>query len=292
MILVNTSDMTDPSQRAIVERLKMRYQMRHDDRRKPRSINTILIPREVAEREGLTLQANDACLIPCGRCIGCRLDYSREWAVRCMKEVEQYEHNYFLTLDYDDAHLPVGFGSDGISNPTLEPNHVSEFMKRLRKKLKDKYNLDGVRFFACGEYGDQTLRPHLHIILINCPLPDLTDKHPIPVDGVIKKIRQYDSSGEQLYYSPLIASCWTDKDGNPRGRSPIGQVTFESCAYVARYVVKKQYGEGAEIYEKLGIAPPFVRMSRRPGIGYSFFMENMEKIYLYDNFSIRRGDQR
>lgn len=291
MILVNTSDMCDPEQRKIAEQLKLRYEMRHNDKKKPRSVNTFLIPREIAVLEGLTLRDNDACLVPCGRCIGCRLDYSREWAIRCMKEVEQYDHNYFLTLDYDDVHLPIGFCKDGPPTATLVPDHVSEFMKRLRTKLQREYGFTGVRFFACGEYGDQSNRPHLHIILINCPLQDLQEKHPIPVDGVVKWIRQYDSSGEQLMYSPLVASCWVDEKGVSRGRSPIGQVTFESCAYVARYIVKKQYGEGAEIYEKLGIVPEFVRMSRNPGIGYNFFIENMESIYKYDNFSIRRGDE-
>lgn len=105
-------------------------------------------------------------------------------------------------------------------------------MKRLRTKLQRDTGHVGVKFFACGEYGDTTLRPHYHIILFNCPLPDLQEKHPIPVDGKIKWIRQYDTNGEPLLYSPLLASCWSN------GRSPIGQVSFESCAYVARYVVK------------------------------------------------------
>lgn len=277
MVLIETSNMCDPEQRKIVEKLKLI----HKQQKSIRSCNTILIPRELAIDEGIDLRLNKALLVPCGRCIGCRLDYSREWAIRCMKEVEQYQDNWFLTLDYDDEHLPVG--KKGV--PSLRPSDVSSFMKRLRTRLQREIGHVGVRFFACGEYGDASLRPHLHIILINCPLPDLQERHPIPVDGVVKWIRQYDTNGEKLLYSPLIGECWT------YGRSPLGKVTFESCAYVSRYIVKKQYGEGAEQYQECGVEAPFVRMSRNPGIGHQWFMENLDRIYEFDNFNIKRGDK-
>ncbi len=276
-VLIKTSNLADPVQRKRCEVLNMV----HKGQRNFKSSSILFIPREIAEGEGIKLEECNAITVPCGRCIGCRLDYSREWAVRCMKEVEHYDHNWFLTLDYDDEHLPIG--SKGI--PTLVPDDVSAFMKRLRKALKDKYDFDGVRFFACGEYGDQSLRPHLHIILINCPLPDVQERHPIPVDGKIKLIKQYDTNGEQLLYSPLVGSCWKN------GRSPLGQVTFESCAYVSRYIVKKQFGEGAKEYDAAGVLPPFVRMSRNPGIGHAWFMENMDHIIEFDGFSLKRGEK-
>ena len=275
-IVVKTSNLIDPKQRAIAERLKLI----HKKQRGFKGASTLFIPRELAEEEGMNLRDCKALVVPCGRCIGCRLDYSRQWAVRCMKEVEQYKDNWFLTLDYDDDHLPIG--SKGV--PTLVPDDVSDFMKALRQKLKREYDFVGVRFFACGEYGDHSLRPHIHIILINCPLPDLQERHPIPVDGKTKMIKQYDTNGEQLLYSPLVGSCWK------KGRSPLGQVTFESCAYVSRYIVKKQYGEGAKEYKICGVEAPFVRMSRNPGIGYQWFMENMEHLIEFDRFSIKRCD--
>lgn len=276
LILINTSDMTDPQQRAIVEKLKLVH--KHDE--KIKSVNTILIPREIAEREGITLRENNAVVVPCGRCIGCRLDYSRQWAMRCDHEAKQHEYNYFLSLTYDDDHLPIG--SKGV--PTLIKDELSAFMKRFRTEMSRQYGVTGIRFFGCAEYGEKSLRPHYHIILFNCPLPDLQERHPIPVDGKIQWIKQYDSNGEQLLYSPLIGDCWN------KGTAEIGQVTFESCAYVARYIVKKQYGDGAKMYADAGVIPEYVRMSRRPGIGFNYYDENLEKIYLTDNINFKRGE--
>ena len=186
MVLINTSKMTDPEQRKIVARLKLI----HKKDEKNRSVNTLIIPRELALQEGLHLEELDAVPVPCGRCIGCRLDYSRVWAERCVHEASQYENNWFLTLTYDDDHLPIG--KKGI--PTLIKDEVSSFMKRLRTKMKREYGVDGIRFFACGEYGtngERVLHPHYHIILFNCPLQDLSDRHPIKVDGQIKMIHQH-----------------------------------------------------------------------------------------------------
>lgn len=276
LVLINTSDMTDPEQRAIVERLKI---IHHGDT-KNRSMNTLLIPKELAIESGIHLRENNAVVVPCGRCIGCRLDYSRQWAMRAVHEAKQHEENYFLTLTYDDEHLPVG--SKGI--PTLIEDEMSRFMKNFRESMRRKYNVSDIRFFGCAEYGDSSLRPHYHIILFNCPIPDLQERHPIPVDGKIKWIRQYDSNGELLMYSPLIGSIWN------KGTAQIGHVTFESCAYVARYVVKKLYGQEAKQYVDCGVIPPYVRMSRRPGIGQTFYLENMDHIYEFDNIVFKRGD--
>lgn len=276
MIMIETSDMTDPKQREIVERLRLVH--KHDE--KIKSVNTIFIPREIAEREGIDLRKNKALIVPCGRCIGCRLDYSRQWAMRAMHEAKRHEYNYFVSLTYDDEHLPIG--SKGV--PTLVHDELSAFMKRFRKAMSEEYGITGIRFFGCAEYGETSLRPHYHVILFDCPLPDLQERHPIPVDGKIQWIKQYDSNGEQLLYSPLLGKCWN------KGTAEIGQVSFESCAYVARYIVKKQYGDGAKAYADAGVIPEYVRMSRRPGIGYDYFQENLERIYMTDNINFKRGD--
>ena len=277
MILINTSDMTDPEQRKIVEKLKLVH--KHD--RNKCSASTLIVPREIAEREGVDLRKNNAVVIPCGSCIGCRLDYSRLWAERCVHEASLHKTNYFLTLTYDEENLPIG--SKGM--PTLVKDEISVFMKRFREAMFRKYGVRDVRFFACGEYGDKEKRPHYHIILFNCPIDDFTEWHPLVVDGKKKNVRMFSSDGEQLQYSPLIGSIWT------KGTSPVGQVTYESCAYVARYIVKKQKGAGAKIYADCGILPEYVRMSRRPGIGFDWFMTNMDEIYTYDGYNMRRGDK-
>lgn len=200
--------------------------------------------------------------VPCGQCIGCRLDRSREWALRCVLEASQHEHNLFVTLTYDDAHLPWNsqyqeelYGeivTDEI--PTLVKTDPSAFIKRLRARLKYNYDCDTLRVYYCGEYGDKTGRPHYHLILFG--LPEL------PL-----KLRGRDKLGFPVYNCDLFDQCWK------KGFAVVGEVTFESCAYVARYVMKKQTGDKADIYHRLCIVPEFVEMSRRPGIGKLWYDE-------------------
>ena len=86
--------------------------------------------------------------IPCGQCTGCRLSKSREWAARCVVEAKSHKNNMFLTLTYDDAHLP----EDG----SLHYEHFQLFMKRMRKYFMSRFGQQ-LRFLMCGEYGDLSL---------------------------------------------------------------------------------------------------------------------------------------
>jgi len=170
--------------------------------------------------------------IPCGQCIGCRLDKSRTWAARCMHEAQFYQDNSFLTLTLTDENLTSG--KFGIA--TLDSRQLELFWKRLRKAgFKTRY-------YACGEYGDVTGRPHYHSVCFGLSFPD-------------KKL--YTSkNGHNLYTSETLDKIWG------LGNCWIGDVTFESCAYVARYIMKKLNGKAAAIYEHEGILPEFCRMSR------------------------------
>lgn len=173
-------------------------------------------------------------VIPCGQCVGCRLERSRQWAVRLMHEAQLHERSSFLTLTYKD--LPSG-GS-------LNVRDVQLFMKRLRKSR----GYAKLRFFQCGEYGERTFRPHHHMILFG-------------EDFFSDRVQIEDSqSGLPQYVSPELDALWT------HGRSTLGDVTFESAAYVARYSLKKVTGDRSEAHYK-GRRPEFVTMSRRPGIG-------------------------
>lgn len=199
--------------------------------------------------------------LPCGNCLGCRLDYAKQWALRCMLESKKYEENVFLTLTYDDEHL---------SSPSLIKDDLTKFVKDLRRQWEYHYNISEIRFFACGEYGELYTRPHFHLILFNCPVPD---------KQIIAKSR-----GINYYTSPHIERIWN------KGFITLGDVTYESCAYVARYVIKKQKGKGsAEFYDNLGLEPEFVRMSRRPGIAREWFEENKDKIYEFDEIFLSDG---
>lgn len=193
--------------------------------------------------------------LPCGQCIGCRLERSRQWAIRCVHEASLYDDNCFLTLTYSDEHLP----SDG----SVNVEHFQKFMKRLRFENPGRK----VRFFHCGEYGDQFGRPHYHACLFNF---DFVDK--VHVEN--------SPSGEKLYESERLNRLW------PFGRSRIGAVTFESAAYVARYITKKLTGRLADAYE--GRKPEYVTMSRRPGIGKAWY-EKFKRDVFPSDFVVVRG---
>lgn len=176
--------------------------------------------REPRERQG----TEEYFRLPCGSCLGCRMSRAREWALRCSLESSFHAETCWVTLTYDDAHVP----------PTLHKPHVSGWLKRLRARLGDRR----IRFFASGEYGERTERPHYHAILF----------------GV--------SGGS------AIQDTW------PYGFTRTDPLTPAAIAYVAGYAAKKigwklengervDYSTG-EVYE---YQAPFVLMSRRPGIG-------------------------
>lgn len=208
-------------------------------------------------------------LIPCGQCIGCRLDYSRQWANRIMLEAKQWPDNWFVTLTYDPEHLPTHvklepYTGELLEVGTLVPKDLQDFLKRLRRYYEYHYDHKPIRFFACGEYGDDRGRPHYHPIIFNLPLYDL-----VQVDVT--------DNGDVLYESAALTNLWG------KGLVRIGAVTWQSAAYVARYVTKKIKGkQAAEYYDANGIVPEFVRMSTRPGIGKAYFDANSERIYAND----------
>lgn len=197
--------------------------------------------------------------ISCGQCIGCRLERSRNWAVRCVHEASLYENNCFITLTYDNENLP----KDG----SLDKTHFQKFMKRLRKTSNEK-----IRFFQCGEYGEKNLRPHYHACLFNY---DFSDK-------VLYRV----VNGNRLYTSASLQRLW------PFGFNTIGDVTFDSAAYVARYITKKILGKDAwksycDVNYKTGeitkeLEPEYTTMSRRPGIGKPWLEKYKSDVYPLD----------
>ena len=202
--------------------------------------------------------------IPCGQCVGCRLERSRQWAVRCVHEASLHEDNCFITLTYNNESLP----EDG----SLNKKHFQDFMKRLRKKYKNKK----IRYYHCGEYGDKNFRPHYHAIIFGLEFDD-------------QKLFTV-NNGEKLYTSEKLEKLW------PFGFSTIGTVTFESAAYVARYVMKKVNGKNAKNhYERVDsntgeiyiLVPEYNTMSRRPGIAAGWFDKYKDDVYPSDNIHLR-----
>ena len=98
--------------------------------------------------------------VPCGHCLACRISRTREWTVRLLHESEFWDDTSFVTLTYDDDHLP--------SNGSLVPRDLTLFFKKLRKDLGDRK----IKYYACGEYGDTYGRPHYHAIIFGLSLKD------------------------------------------------------------------------------------------------------------------------
>lgn len=192
--------------------------------------------------------------VPCGQCVGCRLSRSKQWAVRCMHEASLYDQNCFITLTYNDDNLP--------KDKSLKLSHFQNFMKRLRKSAGS-----GLRFYHCGEYGPKYGRPHYHAILFNF---DFSDRDYL-----------FSPQGEKIYRSAELERLW------PYGFSSVGNVTYQSAAYVARYIMKKVVGKGAEAYYE-GRKPEYTTMSRRPGIGKAWFTEFYKDVFP-DDFVIVDG---
>lgn len=196
--------------------------------------------------------------IPCGKCMGCRLERSRQWAVRCMHESELYEDNCFVTLTFNEDNLP--------KNGSLDRVVIQNFIKRLRKRFSKRK----IRLFYCGEYGEKLSRPHYHLCLFNL---DFKDKY----------YWRNSNGGLPVYRSPTLESLW------PFGNSEIGSLTFESAAYVARYCTKKVTGELADDHYK-GRLPEFCQASLRPGIGHGWLDKfGHTDVFSHDEVICREG---
>lgn len=233
---------------------------------------------EYRAKTGKKLEGDNFLKLPCGQCSGCRIQRSREWANRCMLELQYHDSAYFVTLTYDDAHVPRSYYPDpetgeAMTSLTLVKRDFQLFMKRLRKRFSD----DKIRFFMAGEYGGQTFRPHYHAIIFGLHLDDLV---------LYKKSPQ----GFSYFNSPSLQSCWCDSEGMPIGFAVAAEVTWETCAYTARYVMKKLNGAEAQFYTDFNIQPEFTLMSRKPGIARQYFDDHpdiYEKEYI--NVSTEKG---
>ena len=169
--------------------------------------------RTVNGKRGIVFNARDAFDasapfdLPCSQCIGCRLDYSRQWAIRCLHEAQMHEENSFLTLTYNDQHIPPSW--------SLQKPDMQLFFKRLRHHV----GASGLRYYYGGEYGEENLRPHYHVCLFGWDPPD--------------KRLYSERDGIHLYTSDFLEAVWG------KGFCTVGELTFDSAAYVARYIMKK-----------------------------------------------------
>lgn len=210
--------------------------------------------------------------VPCGNCIGCRMDYSKMWMARITHESTKYANNAFLTLTYNPEHLPYKQTVDKETGELKEGNplvkkHIVDFVKRLRYYYDKERPGEKIRFYACGEYGTKYGRPHYHMAIFNY---DSTCWGDI-------KLRGNNHQGDALWSSEKLEQIWG------KGFVTIGDLTPQSAAYIARYMLKKQKGkEKKYYYEKEGIIQEYTTMSRMPGIGLDWYEQHKEEIWLRD----------
>lgn len=228
---------------------------------------TCFSPIEIMRPSGLYQK------VPCKQCNGCRIQRSKEWAIRCSHEAKIHgDNNAFLTLTYNNDHLP--------KDHSLNHEHFQKFIRSLRQRTGLK-----LRYYMCGEYGKATkankyiARPHFHAILFGHSFPDRTNH----------KLRKAGKSYNQTYRSEILEKSWD------KGFSEIGTVTFKSCAYVSRYILKKQKGEenyaiidhdtGEITYKK----SEYTCMSLKPGIGLEYYKKWEHDIFPNDYVMLEPG---
>jgi len=206
---------------------------------------------------GKLVSPNRVVTVPCGQCIGCRFDQARSWAIRCVHEAQFHKKNSFLTLTYDDEHLPEDGG--------LDVRHWKNFAKQVRNKI-GKF-----RYYHCGEYGGDTMRAHYHACIFGL---DFCED---------REICEMSDSGFPVYTSKSLSACW------PHGYAWIGEFTFDTASYVARYCMKKLTGERAIEYG--GIKPDYSTMSTRPGgLGYLWYRKYGEQAHYMDSINLNAAE--
>lgn len=200
--------------------------------------------------------------ITCGQCIECRLNYSKEWALRLVCESRFATNCLFLTLTYDDDHLPLNkYGAS-----TLVPQHLKKFNKDLNEYCRYHYGHTGIRYYGVGEYGSETGRSHYHELVFNLPDEVCT----------ANKFFKANFAGDPLFENPILHDIWK------RGFLIAGEFNFKTAAYVSRYCLKKFRGKEALNYELADLTPEFSRCSNRPGIGREFYETFKDDFYVDD----------
>lgn len=216
---------------------------------------------------------HDEVVVPCGKCLGCRLDYSRAWADRMMLELETSKKAVFVTLTYNDDHVPVRYDEDTgeLLGFSLDKRDCQLFLKNLRRDYdgKDGHPNVKIRFYAAGEYGPTgTKRPHMHLIIFGLGIDDF----PLKIPFGMNELKQ------QYYRVPELERCWMDftdeKNPKSKGFVLVSDVSWKTFAYVARYVLKKAKADVGPDAAERGLEPEFVLMSRRPGIGRDYLDMN------------------
>lgn len=195
--------------------------------------------------------------VPCGKCIGCKIERTRTTAVRLTHEQRCHEKSSFLTLTYRDEALP----EDGV----LVKKDLQDFIRSLRDR---KYK---VRYYGVGEYGDRFGRPHYHVALFG-------------EDFSADRYKWRQKGEHTLYRSDALEASW------PQGHVEIGDLEYKSAAYVAGYCLKKingplkakHYGRKRPDGTTYELPQEFAIMSLKPGLGEAYYRKYKHEIFPRD----------
>lgn len=217
-----------------------------------------------------------AMIIPCGKCLGCRLDKSKTWGLRGLLESKQWKNNCFITLTYNEEHLP--------KDKSLHKEDIQDFLKRLRKHYKGiqpriwKNKIEyPIRYFYSGEYGEKG-RCHFHIGIFNWK----------PTDMKLFKTNEY---GDPIYTSEQIKKLWSI-NGKEIGFHTVEDMNFNTAQYIARYTAKKCFGNHDELIKRKGLKPEFIETSRKGGLAYQIKEQPEEWEKMKRNFGFWYKDKK
>lgn len=240
------------------------------------------------------ISKNEIAMIPCRKCLSCRITHAANWAARCEVETLYHEENHFVTLTYSPEDVPV-YNSitkenyRGIKEPeryaeefkknrgetterlSLHKKDMQDFFKRLRiTAQRAGYEEEGgIKVYYCGEYGGRTIRPHYHCIIYGLHIPDLKLK--------------YRKKGYEHDTSEWLERLWG------HGMVDVAGVSYQACNYVARYVVKKYNDGNRKNFKEAGIEPEFQISSQKPSIGYKYWLDHRDEIYSEDKMYLAQG---
>lgn len=237
-----------------------RMRIFHPDRRDPDGLRHWYAPapRSMSHiHGGERLGSQKALTLPCGLCFGCRCDNARSWSLRMMHETRYHAHNYFITLTYAPEHMPL--------NGMLNYSHLTKFFKRARHSFQTAAK--PFKYFACGEYGDKTLRPHFHFAGFDFVLDDLRFFKKTP-------------NGGAYFLSEALRDCWR------YGHVIVAPLEWDSAAYIARYVTKKMHGKGIRDWVDPDTGECFPFPVEKPfmskGLGLPFYNQHKDEIWDLD----------
>lgn len=217
----------------------------------------------------------DYQLLPCGKCLGCRLDRSREWANRMCLELDHSPDALFLTLTYSPENV---FEFSDVFEDRYGNFYENDLMTLCKddfvlflKRLRDHFSGKTLRFYFCGEYGSLSQRPHGHYILYGLTKEDLECE-----------FYKFNKLKQPMYISRLLESIWK------KGFCVVADASWNTMAYTSRYVCKKILNRPDEDYQ--GRIPEFSLMSRMPGIGM-YYMDDHPEVFETGKVSMRVGDE-